>query len=137
MIDELSHLYCRVIHQIGAVKTQPVRKFNIKRNLQTFIDILFTIPKNIETINIITTCKTKAFIWDSPCNKRELASLNISYTDLTNLLNYNKKRRFSASSSWLAGAVRFELTTLGFGDRCSTSWAIPLSFVRFIYLHKY
>lgn len=62
MIDELSHLYCRVIHQIGAVKTQPVRKFNIKRNLQTFIDILFTIPKNIETINIITTCKTKAFI---------------------------------------------------------------------------
>ncbi len=26
MIDELSHLYCRVIHQIRAVKTQPVRK---------------------------------------------------------------------------------------------------------------
>lgn len=30
MIDELSHLYYRVIHQIGAVKTQPVRKLKIK-----------------------------------------------------------------------------------------------------------
>ena len=29
MIDELSHLYCRVIHQIGAVKTQPVRKIKV------------------------------------------------------------------------------------------------------------
>ena len=62
MMDELSHLYCRVIHQIGAVKTQPVRKFNIKRNLQTFIDILFTIPGTIEATNITTTCKTKACI---------------------------------------------------------------------------
>ena len=26
----------------------------------------------------------------------------------------------------LAGAVRIELTTRGFGDRCSTCWAIPL-----------
>ena len=26
----------------------------------------------------------------------------------------------------MAGAVRLELTTYGFGDRCSTSWAIPL-----------
>ena len=26
----------------------------------------------------------------------------------------------------VAGAVRLELTTYGFGDRCSTSWAIPL-----------
>ena len=33
MIDEPSLLYCRVIHQIGAVKTQPVRKFKIKRTL--------------------------------------------------------------------------------------------------------
>lgn len=30
MIDELSLLYRRVIHQIGAVKTQPVRKFYSK-----------------------------------------------------------------------------------------------------------
>lgn len=62
MMDELSHLYCRVIHQIGAVKTQPVRKFKIKRNLQTFTDTLFTIPGTIEATNITTTCKTKAFI---------------------------------------------------------------------------
>ena len=27
----------------------------------------------------------------------------------------------------MAGAVRIELTTRGFGDRCSTCWAIPLS----------
>lgn len=45
MIDKLSHLYCRVIHQIGAVKTQPVRKFKIKRNLQTFIDPYLQSPK--------------------------------------------------------------------------------------------
>ena len=35
MIDELSHLYYRVIHQIGAVKTQPVRKFRITHNPNT------------------------------------------------------------------------------------------------------
>ena len=36
MIDELSLLYCRVIHQIGAVKTQPVRKFKKRHCLRAF-----------------------------------------------------------------------------------------------------
>ena len=40
-------------------------------------------------------------------------------------LNANKKAR-TKRTFLLAGAVRFELTTLGFGDRCSTNWAIPL-----------
>lgn len=75
------------------------RKFKIKRNLQTFIDILFTIPKNIETTNIITTCKTKNFILDGPCNKREMTSLMTSHTDSVNLLIYKEKRRIKASSS--------------------------------------
>lgn len=47
--------------------------------------------------------------------------INATPHDSVKRLIYNKKRRFSASSSYMAGAVRFELTTLGFGDRCSTN----------------
>ena len=32
----------------------------------------------------------------------------------------------------MAGAVRIELTTYGFGDRCSTNWAIPLYMGRLV-----
>ena len=40
----------------------------------------------------------------------------------------SKKKTTQTASlrGFLAGAVRIELTTRGFGDRCSTCWAIPL-----------
>ena len=37
-----------------------------------------------------------------------------------------KSHPLARMAFFLAGAVRIELTTRGFGDRCSTCWAIPL-----------
>ena len=44
----------------------------------------------------------------------------------TSKFSKQKTVSFSIRSNAMAGAVRLELTTYGFGDRCSTSWAIPL-----------
>lgn len=41
----------------------------------------------------------KDFVWDGPCNKREMAFFMAPHTDSVKLLIYKEKRRFSASSS--------------------------------------
>lgn len=47
-----------------------------------------------------------------------MASLMTPYTDSVTL---KYKKTALTDGFLLAGAVRFELTTLGFGDRCSTN----------------
>ena len=59
-----------------------------------------TKPDKIHTA--LSDCKIKDFIWDSPCNYPKIASLDTPYTDSVKLLIYKEKRRFSASSSWVA-----------------------------------
>ena len=48
-----------------------------------------------------------------------------SQTSCATKLRYTPKCYFSLNTS-LAGAVGFEPTARGFGDHCSTNWAIPL-----------
>lgn len=44
----------------------------------------------------------KDFVWDGPCNKREMALIGAPRTNSIKLLIYKEKRRFSASSSYMA-----------------------------------
>ena len=50
------------------------------------------IPKPYKIPTGLNICKIKKLENKSPCNQRELASLNISYTDSVNLLIYKEKK---------------------------------------------
>ena len=68
-------------------------------NKKIFILNCKYLPKPDKIQTALNTCKIKDFIWDSPCNQREMALITAPYTDSAKLLIYKGKRRFSASSS--------------------------------------
>ena len=79
-------------------------------------------------VNKISDTKKAAF-WQFAKNYAKLEILFIKQKDKTQFLG--QKSGVDEIKNWgklpeVAGAERLELSTRGFGDRCSTNWAIPL-----------
>ena len=64
-------------------------------NKKIFILNCKYLPKPDKIRTSLTTCKIRNFVWDSPCNQREMASFGTPHTDLLKCLIYKGKTALS------------------------------------------
>ncbi len=68
---------------------------NLLINLQLKQKIItLRILKIDKVAKVSNACKIKDFIWDSPCNQREMALIDTPHAGLTKCLIYKEKQPF-------------------------------------------